>query len=62
MECRGAPRPSENLGTVLYSTVNRDCDFLLGSLLVSTLFSSHDGIIKNLIQSNINNDESVAST
>ena len=25
-------------------TVNRDCDFLLGSLLVSTLFSSHDGI------------------
>ena len=47
---------------VMYSTVNRDCDFLLGSLLVSTLFSSHDGIIKNLIQSNINNDESVAST
>ena len=47
---------------VQYSTINRDCDFLLGSLLVSTLFSSHDGIIKNLIQSNINNDESVAST
>ena len=29
---------------VQYSTINRDCDFLLGSLLVSTLFSSHDGI------------------
>ena len=47
---------------VQYSNINRDCDFLLGSLLVSTLFSSHDGIIKNLIQSNINNDESIAST